>query len=264
MRFAIVNGLTFHYSIEGTIGGIPLVFINSLGTDFRIWKAMVPAFSEGCQILRYDKRGHGLSDCPTGPYTIRDHARDLIGLLDVLQFNRVNLVGISVGGMIALDIAATLPDRVNSLVLCDTGAIIGTPRYWDERIHSLKTQGLDLMAETIVSRWFVPDYPEQHPANYRGYVNMLKRTPLVGYIATCEAIRDADLRVAARSIETHTLVLSGSEDAATPPDVCQSLASLLKNARYDQLMGAAHLPCIEQPEAMSAKINKFYKEHVYD
>ncbi len=185
---------------------------------------------------------------------MRDHATDLVGLLDQLGVASAHIIGISVGGMIALDLAATWPERVRSLVLSDTGAEIGSADLWSERIDVLRQRGMTYLAEAILERWFVHDFAQRKPATYRGYYNMLTRTPVEGYTGTCEAIRDADLTKAARTIKVPTLLLCGSEDLATPPDLVQGLADLLPRSKYREIPGAAHLPCIEQPETMAVHI----------
>jgi 3-oxoadipate enol-lactonase len=106
MNFMIGNGLTIHYTLEGTGEGIPLVFINALGTDLRIWDGVVPHLIDHYPVLRFDKRGHGLSDCPPAPYSIHDFSTDLLGLLDQLEISKAIVVGISVGGMVAMDLPA--------------------------------------------------------------------------------------------------------------------------------------------------------------
>jgi 3-oxoadipate enol-lactonase len=260
MKFAIVGDITLHYSLEGVTDGVPLVLINSLGTDLRLWDRLVPHFDHRFALIRYDKRGHGLSDCPPGPYSIQDQANDLAGLLEYLQLKQVILIGISVGGMIALAYAGRDPDRVKALVLADTAAKIGVPEFWDERIKAIQTNGLAGMAETILARWFSPAFPAQRPADYRGYANMLTRTPAAGYIATCQALQAADLSPLAATIQTPALVLCGAEDLATPPERSRELAAALRNARFELIEQAGHLPCVEQPAAMAEKITRFLQE----
>lgn len=257
MRFAAIGEITLHYALEGLQAGIPLVFINSLGSDLRLWDKLVPHFAEYFPIIRYDKRGHGLSDCPPGPYSIRTHAGDLAALLEHVGVKETILIGISVGGMIALDYAASHPHQVRNLVLADTGARIGSALFWNERIQAVRDKGLDHMAETILARWFTPEFSDRHPADYRGYYNLLTRTPVAGYIATCEAIRDADLTASAGSVRAKTLVLCGANDISTPPDLGRELAGQLADARFELVEQAAHLPCVEQPGTMALKISRF-------
>jgi 3-oxoadipate enol-lactonase len=261
IQFVTIDGITLHYSVEGVPDRVPLVFINSLGTDFRIWDNVIPHFADRFRIIRYDKRGHGLSDCPPGPYSIRDHSDDLASLLDYLQVNEAIVVGISVGGLIALDYAINHPQQVKGLVLSDTGAKLGTAEYWNERIEAVRTHGLDHLAEPILTRWFAPIFLEQRPAEYQGYSNMLTRTPADGYNGTCAALGAADLREPARTITAQALVLCGAEDLATPPEVGRELAQTLPNARFERIAQAGHLPCIEQPDVMAGKIDQFLREH---
>jgi 3-oxoadipate enol-lactonase len=189
-----------------------------------------------------------------------DHADDLAGLLEHLQVKEAVLIGISVGGQIALAYAARQPQRTRALVLSDTAGKIGTAEYWNERINQVQQNGLAHLADAILSRWFAPDFAVQRPADYRGYGNMLTRTPAAGYAATCAAIRDADLRPLAATISAKTLVLCGAEDLATPPDVVRGLAETLPGGRFALIEKAAHLPCVEQPEAMAAHIDQFLAE----
>jgi 3-oxoadipate enol-lactonase len=253
----IGNGLTTHYTLEGTGEGIPLVFINALGTDLRIWDGVVLHLTDRYPVLRFDKRGHGLSDCPPAPYSIHDFSTDLLGLLDQLAIFQAIVVGISVGGMVALDFAASWPERVYSLVLCDTAPVIGTANFWSERINRLREHGMGSMAESILARWFSPAFKENSPAAYQGYYNMLTRMPVEGYIGTCEAIRDADLTEATSTIEARTLILCGTEDVSTPPDLVRGLVEIMPNAEFQEIPGAGHSTCIEQPGLVAKQIERF-------
>jgi 3-oxoadipate enol-lactonase len=263
LAFTTIQGVTLHYTLDGVSTGLPLVFLNSLGTDLRIWDKVIPALANRYRLIRYDQRGHGLSDCPPGPYTLRDHTHDLAGLLAQLQVNQAVLIGNSVGGMIALDFAASRPQQVKALVLCDTAAKIGTTEYWNERIATLRQHGLSYLAPTILERWFSPAFIAQYPADYRGYSHMLTRTPLEGYIATCETIKNSDLREIVPTLEVNALVLGGAEDGATPPELVRGLAEALPNAYFEMIERAGHIPGIEQPAVLAAKINRFLSENGY-
>jgi len=257
MNFTIGNGQTIHYKLEGNREGIPLVFINALGTDLRIWDGVVPHFMDRYSILRYDKRGHGLSDCPSAPYSVRDFSSDLLGLLDQLEISQAIVVGISVGGMIAQDFAGCWPERVQALVLCDTAPVIGTADLWNDRINKLRADGMESMAEAILARWFAPIFKEKSPATYQGCYNMLTRMPLDGYTGTCEALRDADLTETTGTIEARTLILCGAEDVSTPPDVVRGLVELMPDAEFQEIPAAGHATCIEQPDLVAEQIERF-------
>lgn len=263
MQFATINGITFHYARRGQQEGPALVFVNTLGADWRIWDDVTSHFVDSFQVIGYDKRGHGLSDSPPGPYSIRDHTQDLAGLLATLNVGEAILVGVSVGGMIALDFAASYPQRARALILCDTAAKIGNLDYWAERIGAIETKGMAQMARTILPRWFAPSFAEQQPAVYQGYYNMLSRAPVNGYIATCAAIRDADLTPSLASIQTKSLVLCGAEDQATAPEIVRTLAAALPNAEFDLIEDAGHTPSVEQPAAVAARIKRFLQDNGY-
>lgn len=261
------NNLTFNIQFDGgTLDGntqrTPILFLNSLGSDLRSWDSVVslllknPAFANR-PLIRYDKRGHGLSDCPPAPYTVKDHATDLAGIIDTLGLEKIILVGISVGGMIAMQYAADHTERVTALVLCDTAAKIGTLDGWNARIDTLRQHGMHYLAESILQRWFAPAFIQTRPALYNIYYNMLTRTPVEGYTGTCEAIRDADLHPLLKHITAPVLVLCGEEDQATTPAVCQQLADRLSNATYQGIKSAAHLPCIEQPTLFTSVLTRF-------
>ncbi len=261
--FALINGITLHYRLDGASNGAPLVFINSLGCDLRIWEPVVAHWMGDYRMIFYDKRGHGLSDAPPGPYTIHDHTQDLEALLADLKVSSPVLLGISVGGLVAMDYALLHPDGVRALVLCDTAPKIGTAEGWNERIEKVNELGLENLAEVILSRWFMPSFSSVHPAEYRGYINMLSRSPQAGYTATCSALRDADLRESISAIQVPVLAICGSGDGVVTPEQTREWAACLPRARVDIINDAAHLPCIEQPEAVATAIKQFLKEEFY-
>ena len=176
-----------------------LVFVNSLGTDLRVWDALLPRLADRFCCVRYDKRGHGLTDATPGPYSIDGLAEDLARLLDARGAKGVLVCGLSIGGMIAQALTAARPDLVRGLVLMDTAHKIGTAEMWSERIDAIRAGGIGSIADAILSRWFSASFHRDRPDELAGWRNMLTRTPLDGYLACCAAIRDADLTAAARS-----------------------------------------------------------------
>ena len=254
-RSFVPNGTVMLHALwRGHPGRPMVVFANSLGTDARIWDAVVARLPDTFSILLYDKRGHGLSDAPRGPYTIDDHARDLLGLLDHVGIGRCALVGLSVGGMVAQAVAAEYPDRVAALVLCDTAARIGDAATWNARIDAVERQGLEAIGDSVMERWFTPAYRTQNPAALRGWRAMLTRQSALGYAATCATVRDADLRAASATIRVPTLCVVGEQDLSTPPDLVRGTAELIPSARFEVIPEAGHIPCVEQPDALSALI----------
>lgn len=262
MQFVESNGITLHYSDSGPRDGTPaMVFSNSLGTDYRTWDRLADLLGRHVRIVRYDKRGHGLSQATPAPYRIADHVDDLIGLIDHLGLDEVILCGLSVGGLIAQGLGIRQPERVRALVLCDTAAKIGTDERWAARIAQVEAGGIEPIADTIMELWLSAAFRRERPDETAGWRNMLVRTPVAGYLGTCAAIRDEDLRAAAAKIGVPVLCVCGSEDGATPPDLVRETAGLIPGARFELIEGAGHLPCIEQPRVLGDLIESFLEEH---
>ena len=170
-----------HISNDGPKDAQVLMFSNSLGTDMRVWDLMLEHLSGNYRIVRYDKRGHGLSDCPNAPYSIDQLVNDAETIADTLQLTNIIFVGLSIGGLIGQGLAAKRPDLLRALVLMDTAAKIGTQAMWDERIAVLRKGGLQAMTDAILDRWFV-DPLRQNKKDLAPWRNMVTRTPLEGYI----------------------------------------------------------------------------------
>lgn len=260
MAFTRANGIVLHYQVMGRAEGPALVFLNSLGSDLRIWQELVPTFTDRFRVILYDKRGHGLSDAPPAPYRMDDHADDLLALLDGLQVRSAILIGLSIGGMIAQRIAVRAPERVAALVLCDTAAKIGTPEMWAERISSVEKDGIGSIADRILERWFTPMFRTNRVEDYTGWKNMLVRIPAHGYTGTCASIRDADLTMDAGRIQVPTLCVVGDQDGSTPPDLVRHTADLIPGARFEIIVNAGHIPCIEQPAILMRLIEEHLRE----
>lgn len=251
LRFAAANGAVLHHVIrEGR--GRPVVFANSLGTDLRIWQAVVAGLDPETPILLWDKRGHGLSE--EGGTDMAGHAADLAGLMDLHGLTGALVCGVSVGGMIAQALTRDRPDLVAGLLLSNTGHRIGDAATWNARIEAVETDGIAAISGPILERWLSPGYRAENPEMLAGWRMMLTRIPAAGYAAMARAIRDADLTEAARGIDVPTICLAGGVDGATPPALVEALAALVPGAEYRCLDGIGHLPCIEAPEAVSGMI----------
>jgi 3-oxoadipate enol-lactonase/4-carboxymuconolactone decarboxylase len=257
MPFVRANDLTVHYDLSGPPDAPVVMFANSLGTSFHVWDPQAAALASRYRVLRYDKRGHGLTDCPApDSYTVELLAEDARHLLDALGVEQVHFCGLSIGGMIGQKLAAHAPERVASLVLCATASRIGPAEIWDQRIAAVRASGLAAIADAVLARWFTPRFLDR-AAEARGAANMLTRTPADGYVGCCLAIRDADLRDDDRQIACPTLVLVGDQDAATPPEVARALADAIAGARFEIIEDAAHIPTLEQPDRVTARLLAF-------
>ncbi|MFV0243475.1 MAG: 3-oxoadipate enol-lactonase [Qingshengfaniella sp.] len=256
MHFTQIDGTPFHLSrTPGT--GRPIVFLNSLGTDLRIWDAVAEALP-GRPLLRYDKRGHGLSGGASDD--MARHVDDAIALITQAGLDRPLLCGVSVGGLIAIGVAGKRPDLVGGLVLCNTAARIGAADSWADRIAAIRKAGIASIAEATMERWFSPGFRADKPVDLAGWQTMLTRSDLEGYIGVCAAIRDTDFTALAQAITVPTQVVGGSADLATPPDIVTGLADTIPGATLTMIEGCGHLPCIEAPAALLPVIHTALEE----
>lgn len=243
-----------HYRTDGE--GPLVLLVNSLGTDLRIWDAVLPRLPAGLRVARFDKRGHGLSDLG-GETAIEDLADDAAALIEALGGPAV-VMGVSIGGLIAQALAARRPELVTALVLSNTAARVGTAESWQARIEQVRGQGLGTMADGIMERWFAA--PFRAADELRLWRNMLARTPAEGYVACCRALAQADLTDAARQLNLPVLMVAGTDDGATPPDLVEGTCRLIPGARIEVIEGAGHLPMIETPEEFAAIVSPFLRE----
>ena len=250
-----VGDIVLHYRARAAANGAAtIVFINSLGTDFRIWHAVIAALDADLGVVVYDKRGHGLSSLGQTPYSVADHSGDLAGLLDALAISKAVICGLSVGGQVAQQLYFERPDLVSRLVLCDTAAKIGEPDFWNQRIETIARDGLASVTDGIMERWFSKRFRTSGDPLFSVSRSMFERQPVEGYLATCAAIAGFDRRADTASISVPTSVLVGSEDGATPPELVRGFADTIPDSDFRIIDGAGHLPCIETPEPVAAAI----------
>ena len=261
MNFTRFNDVLIHWRESGKPGAPAIVLVNSLGTDCRMWDAVVPLLNDRWRVVSYDKRGHGLSDMPPGPYTIDDHADDLLALADHLKLEQFALVGLSIGGVIAQTVALRQPKRLRALVLADTAAKIGNDESWNARINAIRDHGFESIADAIMERWFSRGYREANLVELAGWRNMMLRTPVAGYIASCLALKSADLTGDVTGIAVPTLVVTGAEDSSTPPELGRALADSIPGSRFVLIPASGHLPAIEQPAALAALITRHMEDN---
>lgn len=257
MHMANLGELRLHYRIDGPEDGTPVVFANSLGTDFRLWDPILPLLPKGLRILRFDKRGHGLSDCPPAPYSMGQLVGDTEKLMDHLGFKDVIFVGLSIGGMIAQGLATKRLDLVRAIVLSNTGAKIGTRDMWNERIAMVQQGGLAAVVDPTMQRWFAK--PFHATEDFHAWRNMFLRCPAEGWMGCGAAIAGTDFITPTSGLRLPALGIAGSEDGSTPPDLVRETLDLIPGSDVKLIKGAGHLPCVEKPEEYAAILTEFLK-----
>jgi 3-oxoadipate enol-lactonase len=246
-----------HHTVDGPDGAPLLVLGSSLGTSGAMWQPQLAGLVSRFRVVRYDHRGHGSSPVPPGPYRIEDLGMDLLALLDHLGLDRVHLGGLSLGGMVAMWLAAHAPERVDRLVLLCTSARLGPPETWVRRAASVRAGGMETIAEAVLARWFTPGFVERHPGVVGWARRLLFTTPPEGYAGCCAAIGKMDLIPVLGRITAPTLVIAGAEDPATPPDHGALIAAGIPGARLTVVPGAAHLANVEQPDEIDRLLPEF-------
>jgi 3-oxoadipate enol-lactonase len=237
-----------------------LVFVNALGTDYRIWDDVIRTLPSSLGVLRYDQRGHGLSELGERPYDVEGLSRDLAALLEQLRLERVVVCGLSLGGLVAQRLAIAREPRLVGLCLCGTAARVADRDFWQARMRLVAEGGLDAVASAVLPRWFGEPFRKRDPLAVRGYETLLRRMPVEGYLASLAALASADLRQQVQNINLPTLVVAGELDLATPPDRVRELALQIPGARFELLRDASHLMCVEEPRALGALLTSFLGE----
>jgi 3-oxoadipate enol-lactonase len=256
VAFAELKDVRIHYELVGPANAPVVMFSNSLGATLAMWDVQVPEVTKTFRVLRYDKRGHGQSSVPPGPYTIEQLGRDAVGLFDFLKLGTVHFCGLSIGGQTGMWLGLNAPKRLKKLVLCNTGAKIGTQEAWNARIEAVRNGGLKAISNAVIERWFTAGFRAKEPATISKIRQALEGHDPEGYAGCCAAVRDFDCREKLSAIQTPTLVISGAHDAATPPSDGRFVAEKIPGARYVEL-NAAHLSNIEDRDRFTAEIGKF-------
>lgn len=258
-RFLADDGCAIAFDYRPAEGRPVLLLSPSLGTAMALFEPQLEAFEARYAVLRYDPRGHGASDGVPGGSSMDRLGRDVIGLLDHLGIARAHFLGVSLGGMVGQWLGYRAPERLLRLVLANTSAYMGPPDGWAGRIAAVTTQGMDVVADAVIERWFTTDFQRDHPARVDHARAMLVTTDPQGYAACSAAIRDMDLRPTAHLVAAPTLVVAGLRDPATPPDHARFLAETIRGARLVEL-DVAHLANLEQSFAFNAAVGAFLEE----
>src|SRR5215472_4144512 len=225
------DGCPLNVEVAGPDDAPALMLCNSLGTDLRMWDPQVAPFGEHFRLVRYDRRGHGKSGAPKGPYTMDMLGRDALAVMDGLGLAKVSWCGLSMGGMVGQWLGANAPERIDRLILSNTHSYYPDKALWDERIKNAREKGLAVAVEPTMERWFSKEFRERAPDAIAGMREMFLQTQADGFVGYCEAIRDMDLRDTHPRISAPTLVIVGRRDPATPPEAGKEIQARVKGAK---------------------------------
>src|SRR3984893_9014523 len=251
-----IAGETFNVLIEGDENKEVLMLSNPMGTNLHLWDPQIPALAEHFGVVRYDSRGHGASVANQGPYSVEGLARDVLAIMDALGIERVHWLGLSMGSIVGLWLLIHARERIGRAVLASAAAQIPGPDLWNTRIQSARDTGMNGVAMASSERWFTKTFRDAKPEKVEAVMEMVRATPLHGYLAALAAIRDMDLREAIRSISNKVLVIAGRHDPSTPPGMGALVASSIEGAKFVTLE-ASHMSNIEDETNFTKAVVEF-------
>src|SRR6266581_1938070 len=176
------DGCPIHVEVDGPEQAPVLMLSNSLGTDLHMWDDQVGPFTKQFRLVRYDRRGHGKSGVPEGPYTMERLGKDALAIMDGLGIKKANWCGLSMGGMVGMWLGANAPERIDRLILSNTSAHMADKQVWNDRIKTVRAGGLAAIADGTMERWFTKGFRERAPQAIARMKEMMLKTPLEGYI----------------------------------------------------------------------------------
>ena len=255
MPIADLGDLKVHYQDSNPKGSHVVVFAHSLGTDLRMFDQVVMRLPQSLRVIAYDLRGHGQTEVTAAPYSMGTLVRDAERLIDHLKLRGVVFVGVSIGGMIAQGLAVKRLDLVRGIVLSNTGAKIGTPDLWQQRIDAVVTAGLESIADSIMERWFPADFIAD--GDHKVWRDRMVAMSPEGYVGCCAAIAGTDFLTPTSGLRLPVLAIAGTEDRSTPPDLVRETAALIPGSKFTLIRGAGHLPPIDRPNDVTGALMGF-------
>ncbi|MDZ7831933.1 MAG: 3-oxoadipate enol-lactonase [Desulfobacterales bacterium] len=256
---AKLHDITVNYEIDGPENAPVIACSHCLAGNSDIWDAQVIALREKYRIVRFDTRGHGKSSAPEGPYSMEMLANDVVDLFDEIGIRTAHFLGISMGGMIAQTLALKHPECISSLILCDTACGIPEAMHpvWDERIETVRQQGMSAVADATLDRWLSPDFQAHCPATTEKIREMILRTPVAGFIGCAHAIKNFDVTPRLPKISIPTLIMVGENDPGTPVDIARQIRENINGAELAVLPHAYHLSNIEAADDFNKRLTSF-------
>jgi len=255
MPFASRDGTRIYWRLQGGCGKPALVLLNSIGLDQSLFDAVAPQLASNFRLLRMDTRGHGASDAPPGDYTLDLLADDVLAVMDAAGVASACVCGVSLGGMIAMQLALKAPSRVDGLVLACTSARMD-PAFWGQRVATVRQDGLATVAEAALSRVFSEPFAADNPAAVDTVRAGMLSMSADGYAGCGAAIRDMDLLGQLSAVTAPTTVIGGALDTATPFEGHgDRIAAAIPGARA-RLLACGHLACIEAPDEFAAAVRE--------
>lgn len=257
-----VNGIQINYDLSGKDNGAVVVLSHSLGCNLHMWDAQLSRLKSEFKVLRFDTRGHGLSDAPSGHYSLSLLRQDVLGLLDALGLEKVHWVGMSMGGMIGQEITINNPERIASLTLCDTGPVMPPDKHqaWKEKINMVRSDGMKSIVRESLEDWFTPEFRSKKLPDLDAIRQQLMSTSVDGYEGCVWAIMGLNFIGRIGEITQPTLIMVGEKDFKVPVKVSQLMHEKISGSELIVIPKAAHLSSVGQPEVFTQYLMEFLRK----
>ncbi|MBM3483440.1 MAG: 3-oxoadipate enol-lactonase [Alphaproteobacteria bacterium] len=256
---ATVNGVALNYRVDGPADAPWMVFSNSLATDLSMWDAEAAHYAKRFRVLRYDTRGHGESGATASPYNLDMLVADAAALMDQVGVAKPIFVGLSLGGMTAMGLALSRPDKLKAIVVCAARADVpeGFQKMWDERIATARQKGMAALLDATVQRWFTAELLVTKPGFLGNVERMIKATAVEGYAGCANALLGLDYFRQLGRINLPALFVAGANDVAAPSAHMKNMAEQVKGARFVELSPSGHIINMQQPAKFRETLDGF-------
>jgi pimeloyl-ACP methyl ester carboxylesterase len=241
----------------------PVVFVHGVGLDHTMWDAVL-SLLYGDQLLRYDMIGHGAAPAPPGPYRLADFIAQLNDFADHASLDQFDLVGFSMGALVAQGYAAAHPQRVRRMVLLNSvfDRTLAEREAVIERVADVRAGGYSASIATALARWFSEEFAATRPHVVADVDRRLSANNERAYADAYEVFATADAEVVhvTDKMQAPTLVITGSDDTRSTPEMAYLLAAAMPNARVQVIEGVRHLTPLECPEVVAHLITEFLSD----
>ncbi|MFO1462180.1 MAG: alpha/beta fold hydrolase [bacterium] len=259
----IINGTKIHWIERGDPQGLPVVFLHGFPFSHEMWLPQLAALPPGIRALAYDLRGLGRSEAGDWPLTLEGHVDDLIAFLDDRAIAQAVLVGLSMGGYIALRALQRNPERCAAAALCDTRSEADTDEAKLRRaaqIKQIREAGVEAFAEGFLKAIFAPQSFAGRPEAVAAIRRIILETEPRAMAATLLALAArSDTSEALSRLRIPVLLLVGELDQITPPAAAQAMHEKIPGSRLEVLPEAAHMSNLENPEAFNRCLWEFLR-----
>lgn len=234
-----------------------VVLLHSIATSSAMWAPQVPVLARQSRVVRVDLPGHGASE-PLRTTRFAEHADAVVESLTASGIDRFTVVGLSMGAMVAAQVAARHAPRVDGVVLACAGIASNehAAQLWRDRIAAVESGGIESQIEQTLARWFTPEFAAQSPHTLGWIRSMIAQTGATGFVDAATAIAQLDQRAVLAQIDADCLVIAGRHDKAVPPEAVRAVADAVPGARFESV-DAAHLANVEAPVAFTELVAEF-------